>query len=304
LNCRNKGQRHKIYQTIAFGLLVSLLSACQAMPPKVNAANLSMKEAIAPILERLRYETVETDAQIIHILTIPTQRYTVVPVVSDQLQPLDAFVQQTGALAALNAGFFDPINQKTTSTIVVQGQVVADPRDNERLMENPDLTNYLDQILNRSEFRRLRCGSTEQYGIAQRQDPPATDCTLLDAIAAGPQLLPDLTSEAEGFVDRVDGQIIRDALGSTRRNARTAVGLMATGDVVWVMVAQRSPDGGMTLEELANFMRSRGIVTALNLDGGSSSALAYGDILINGRFSQAAMSSSRPVKSALIVVEK
>lgn len=284
--------------------MVGLLGACQTVPPRVNAANLSMKEAIAPILERLRYETVETDHAIVHSLTIPTQRYSVRPVVSDTLQPLTTLVRQSDALAGVNAGFFDPVNQLTTSIVIVDGQVVADPRDNDRLMENPDLTRHLDQILNRSEFRRVRCGSTERYEIVQRQMPPVADCAIVDAIAGGPQLLPELTAETEGFVDRVDGQIIRDAIGSTRRNARTAVGLTASGDVVWMMVAQRSLDGGMTLKELADFMRSRDIVSALNLDGGSSSALFYNDIFLGGRAFEASGPLQRPIKSALVVLGK
>ncbi|GFN22139.1 hypothetical protein TAMC210_04550 [Thermanaeromonas sp. C210] len=77
-----------------------------------------------------------------------------------------------------------------------------------------------------------------------------------------------------------DGQIAlpensRDPL-ITARHPRTAVGVTRDGRLEILVVDGRQPgySDGMTLYELAEFMLDRGIVAALNLDGGGSSVLA------------------------------
>lgn len=66
------------------------------------------------------------------------------------------------------------------------------------------------------------------------------------------------------------------------RNPRTAVGITADGVILLVVVDGRRPgySGGMTLVELASFLRSLGAVDATNLDGGgSSTVVAQGDVM-------------------------
>jgi hypothetical protein len=252
------------------------------------------------------YETVALPHATVHVVTIPDPvRYPLRVAVGDGLARVDQLAagvcEGDGcAIAALNAGFFDPNNGLTTSAVVVDGVLMADPRQNDRLVGNPDLAGYMDKILNRSEFRRYDCGGTPRYAIAFRQDPAPAGCALGDAVGAGPQLLPQDTSVAESFVDRAAG---RDALGSQGRNARSAVGLTAEGGVVLAMVAQvpgQSPSG-MTLAEVAEFLGDRDVVAALNLDGGSSSTLVHGGTAHYGRLTPAGEPVQRPVKSILWV---
>ena len=63
--------------------------------------------------------------------------------------------EETGARLVVNAGFFDPNNQKSVSYVTIDGQVVLNPQNNENLMGNEVLQPFLDKILNRSEFRVL-----------------------------------------------------------------------------------------------------------------------------------------------------
>jgi len=206
----------------------------------------------------------------------------------------------------LNAGFFDPSNQKSTSFIVQQGRLVADPRLNERMMENPQLEPYLPKILNRTEFRQYLCGSTVRYDFALRQDPLLTGCRLVSAVGGGPRLLPELTSIQEGFLDSSNGKVVRDPLGSTRPNARTAIGLTEDGTIVWVMVRQKPEapgNSGMSLTELAAFLKTLGVRTAMNLDGGSSSSLYYKGETFYGKVNAKGEPVKRSVKSVLLLKE-
>ncbi|MGJ3246053.1 MAG: phosphodiester glycosidase family protein [Elainellaceae cyanobacterium] len=260
----------------------------------------------------LRYEHYDLPTSWVHVLRIPiqpnsrydAQRYEVIPLVADELETVAWFAKHSRAIAVLNGGFFDPVNQATTSYVTQQGVLVADPRQNERLLNNPDLAPYIDSILTRSEFRRYQCGSQVRYDITRHDMPIPVSCEILDALGAGPQLLPDLTLEAEGFVDLRDGTIIRDAIGSRQRNARTAIGMTSQNEILWVMVAQRSDieaASGMSLPELAEFMADQGATKALNLDGGSSSSFYYKDTSHYGRLGPDGNSIQRPVKSVLIV---
>jgi hypothetical protein len=188
----------------------------------------------------LQYKTYTLTHSVVHTLRIPAQSsFTVVPAVSDSIDTLESFAKAYGAIAVLNGGFFDPTNQKSTSYVVLQGKLIADPKLNERLVNNPDLSPYLNQIFNRTEFRRYQCDSTIRYDIAPHNAPLPANCHLIDTLGGGPRLLPELTAQPEGFVDTVNGGVIRDPLGINQPNARTAIALTQTGDVIWVMVAQK-----------------------------------------------------------------
>lgn len=253
----------------------------------------------------LKYQKQELSTATVHVLRIPNHsRYAVQLDVVDGLHTVVDFAQGTPQpIAVINGGYFDPANQQTTSYIRRGGQILADPTQNTRLVDNPDLKAYLPKILNRSEFRQYQCGAKVTYAITLYNQPIPPDCTLNYALGAGPQLLPQLTSQAEGFTDLVEGQVIRDAIGSRQPNARSAVGITAKGDVIWLLVEQQSATKpGLSLPELADFMEQQGAESALNLDGGSSSSLVYQDQVITGKRLRGEP-LLRPVKSVLMVLE-
>lgn len=68
-----------------------------------------------------------------------------------------------------------------------------------------------------------------------------------------------------------------------RPHARSAVGILDNGHWVFVVADQNllNKDPGMSIPELARFMKTLGCVMALNLDGGVSSSLYFEDRLIN-----------------------
>lgn len=262
--------------------------------------------------QTLQYEVRTLPKSTVYLLRIPAHsRFRVVPAISDQVDTLETFARRHGAIAVINGGFFDPMNQQSTSYVMQQGTLVADPKQNQRLVNNPNLTPYLEQIFDRSELRRYQCGQGGQggqgfrYAIARHQAPPLTGCQLVDALGAGPQLLPNTTAVEEGFWATAAGAVIRDSLGSRQANARSAVGMTSDGNLVWVMVAQRTEaptSSGMSLEELANFMKTLGVEQAINLDGGSSSSLYYQGKTVYGKVNEAGDRIQRSIKSVLLVV--
>jgi hypothetical protein len=190
--------------------------------------------------------------------------------------------------------------------IVVQRFLVADPNQNDRLINNPKLAPYLNKILNRTEFRRYLCGQIVRYDIALHTEPPLPGCRLVDALGGGPRLLPELTLVQEGFLDFSNGEVIRDSLNSSQPNARSAIGITRDRSLLWVMVAQK-PDtpttSGMSLQALAAFLKTLGVEKAMNLDGGSSSSLYYKGKTFYGKVDEKGNLVRRSVKSVLLIQE-
>jgi Phosphodiester glycosidase len=278
---------------ISVGLLTGIL-----VIPHVGTRSQTQVAAIPP-----QYEVSQTGGYVAHVLTIG-RGYTVRPFLAETVQTIEQVAVKTKAIAVINAGFFDPTNQKTTSTVLIDSREVANPKDNERLVKNPRLSPYLSAILNRSEFRVYQCGPQVRYGIEFHSEPISGDCRLAQAVGGGPQLLPKNTSQQEGFTAYAKGELIRDAIGGTQPNARSAIGLKPDGSVVWVMVAQtRAQTSGMTLDELANFMKGLGVKSALNLDGGTSSSLYVRDKAIYGKQNEAGQPIKRAVKSVLLLLK-
>lgn len=86
---------------------------------------------------------------------------------------------------------------------------------------------------------------------------------------------PYLVKNSQVFVDMTEQKL--GAIGG--RNPRTAVGYTANNNLIIVTVDGRESSSiGMTLFELANFMKSIGCYNAMNLDGGGSTVL-----YVNGR---------------------
>ncbi len=308
---------------LACGAFFLSIGQAPPEPPQPTVALASPVDSPPP-LPAVTYEMRSLPNGIAHVVTVPPEgHYRVVPAVSDTVATVEAFAERalgaTGnpmgsaenAIAVLNAGFFDPVNQKSTSFVTIDGTLVADPGQNERLMENSRLAPYLDKILNRTEFRRYQCQqevsgmmqNRDRYEITLHSSPTPAGCQLVDALGGGPQLLPELTAEVEGFLEVVDGQVLRDSIGIYQENARSAVGLTSDGSIVWVMVAQRAnaTGDGVSLPGLAELMRSLSVIRAMNLDGGSSSALYYRGQPIYGKYDESGQAVRRPVKSVLLL---
>jgi exopolysaccharide biosynthesis protein len=85
--------------------------------------------------------------------------------------------------------------------------------------------------------------------------------------------------------------------------ARTAVGISRDGDTL-ILATVNSPNTGggttgMTLEQLAAFMRSMGAYQAMNFDGGGSASMALNGVMVSR---QGDHPTTRRVSNALMAV--
>jgi hypothetical protein len=148
-------------------------------------------------------------------------------------------------------------------------------------VENP-----LDDIAVRGEFSS-RAASLRGRAIR------SVWTEVAQAAGGGPWLVKDgqiaIDGEAQGFN--------RETF-VLRRHPRTAAGVTERGELLLVVVdGRQSFSRGMSLPELADYMKRLGAVQAINLDGGGSSTLFARGLYLNGPSDGV----PRPVSNALLI---
>lgn len=89
---------------------------------------------------------------------------------------------------------------------------------------------------------------------------------------------PYLVKNGQVYIDLAEQKL--GSIGG--RNPRTAVGYTANNNLIIVTVDGRENSSiGMTLNELANFMKSIGCINSMNLDGGGSTVLYVNGKVVN-----------------------
>lgn len=239
----------------------------------------------------------------IYIVQIDTEKCPdcIIPYVAEDLQTVKDIAVQENAFAAINAGYFDTVNHKTASYVVKDGKTIANPEDNENLMQNPSLSKYLPQILNRAEFRVLNCllntGKTiKYYDIALHNENPMK-CEIEHSIQAGPILLSEMDLEKEAFIVRQNGKVIKESAGVLHKYARSAVAVKGS-KVLLIAVGNESK---MTITELKELVKKLGAEKAMAFDGGSSTSLFVNLPEMPFELNSAKDNQARRIKSALLV---
>ena len=197
-------------------------------------------------------------------------------------------------LLTVNAGYFDPTNKKTTSFVIINKAIIENPQDNENLINNLALKPYMDLILNRSEFRILKCGNKIKYDIDNHFNSAPEECEIIHSIQAGPMLYPSITAEEEYFISKdKDNKTTRDVIRINKKLPRTAIAIK--NDKIYILISTlQSPK---TLKEMHDVMEYLKVDKGLNLDGGGSTSLNYKNIEVISEKNNTA----RMLKSFLIV---
>ena len=129
-------------------------------------------------------------------------------------------------------------------------------------------------------------------GVVVSAMPTTDEATFIRSLTAGESVRIDWSLGWAGVTDAIGGStvLMQDGhivLGSCTgaicsRNPRTSIGLTADGRIVLVVVdGRQSSSVGMSLPELANFFQRLGVESAMNLDGGGSSAMVIRGQVVN-----------------------
>lgn len=184
----------------------------------------------------------------VHLVSVNLKREDLVlrPVLapSGQRYSMQQFVKAHRPIAAINGTFFDTLTGITVGNLVSQGRLLSEGMAGSNLVFHKD-------------------GRVELLSSARNLGRYQDWADVNFAIGGGPTLL------AEGqYVMDPKGEGFRDpALFKPR--PRTAIGVTGDGKLRMVVVTH-----GVTLWTLAHIMKDLGCVHALNLDGGSSSAMS------------------------------
>ncbi len=177
-----------------------------------------------------------------------------------------------GSLLTINAGFFDPNNQKTISYIVTDRNTMEDPLFNENLMMNPVLRQNLDKIINRTEFRVVDCDGKYHYEIVPHKTSVDFECSVVTSAQGGPLILPQLQLEEEFFVVKnAQGKVVRESASVLEKTARTIIGLKGN-DIHILIITNKNPK---TIYEVRDLCQKLNLDKAMAFDGGSSTSLNY-----------------------------
>ncbi|NLI76384.1 MAG: hypothetical protein GX442_08080 [Candidatus Riflebacteria bacterium] len=125
-----------------------------------------------------------------------------------------------------------------------------------------------------------------------RINPPWT--TVQHAVCGGPRLLADGRIDINGKQEKFDSSI------TNGRHPRTAVAQTYNGDLLFLVVDGRSArSAGMTLMELASYLKRLGGRHGINLDGGGSSTM-----LVKGRVvNRPSDGRERPISNGIVITK-
>ncbi len=131
---------------------------------------------------------------------------------------------------------------------------------------------------------------------------------LDNIVSGGPLLIVNNQLIQDYTAEKISPTFIRE------RYARTAVGTLKNGHWLLAVVEQNAitQSPGMSIPELARFMKAQGCVYALNLDGGHSSTLYLNQQIMNhpsGVDDETAENTgyhapSRPIADAILIIPK
>lgn len=186
-------------------------------------------------------------------------------------EQLDSMVERTGAIAGVNGGGFDDPGGGGQGGIP-EGIVI---RDGQLLSSDAvNAKGYWTAVMDKKGI--LHVGWMTGYQAAEK------DANW--AVSFGPVLV----QNGKKF----------DGLNSGL-NPRTAVGQREDGAVLLLVIEGRHVDSlGATCSDIADIMLQYGAVNAMNLDGGSSSAMIYNGEQIT---SIASVVGVRPIPTAILV---
>ncbi|MHB8171202.1 MAG: N-acetylmuramoyl-L-alanine amidase [Thermincolia bacterium] len=197
-----------------------------------------------------KYEIINQGGNEIHLVTIKNPKLGVAVAPWGTAKKVSDLAKGTGAKLAINGGYFFT-NKKTKVSVPVTPVIANGKSVGSRAQK---------QVAKRAVFCQYSDGSME---IKQVWGPGEL-AGVKHAIGAGPMIV----SSGQAKVDASE-KWAWDITSS--KTSRSFVGLIDPNTLVLGVVTKKG--GGITPEELAKFLVSRGVKKAMLFDGGGSSAL-------------------------------
>jgi len=228
--------------------------------------------AVAPGVEYQHVIRDGVDAHVVRVDLSQPRLQVIATAEPERGLTVTEFASRTGAIVAINGDYFD-LELKPIGLAMGDGRVWAAPIESIRRQEVVGVGGRRVQIFPRKEPLR------------------APEPWMIGAVSGWPAVV-----EGCEPVDRLPGS---DHF-TLAPHPRTAVGLSADRRMLYLVVADGRREGvpGLTLPELARLMDDLGACTAVNLDGGGSSAMWVRDRIVN----QPSDLIERPVANHLAVV--
>lgn len=206
------------------------------------------------------------------------------------LETVSQIAARTGAIAAVNAGFFRLTDGSPSALLKADGALIGGtsrPRGAVAMLERDGATHLL--------FDRVTAGKGD-YRTRMGSSPD--DWARASHAVSGAGLL-----MLEGRVID-DWGVERIASGfDTTRHPRTLVGVGEGGAIWLVTIDGRNPELslGMSFSELQALARRLGLRSALNLDGGGSTTMVVRGTVVNHPSDAA---GARKVSDAIVVLPR
>jgi len=229
-------------------------------------------QPVAPGIEYRQIDRDSVDAHVVRVNLAEPQLRIVATSESERGLTVSEFGSRNGASVAINGDYFDP-ELRPVGLAMGAGRVWAEASESIRRQEVVGVGDRRVQIFPRAEPLR----TPEPW--------------MTGAVSGWPMVV-----EVCEPVARLSGS----AHFTRVAHPRTAVGLSADGLQLFLVVADGRREGvpGLTLPELATLLDELGACTALNLDGGGSSAMWVRDRIVN----QPSDLTERPVANHLAVI--
>ena len=161
-----------------------------------------------------------------------------------------------------------PQFQQPTIEIVVKEERIQKVEQGEMIQNDIPEDGYIIKIFNTTnQYEEFKLGKKVEYSNVFI--PSWHEQDIVNIMGGGPKLISDGEISVSGTEEKFSQDITEG------RAPRTAVGVTEDKHLIFVTVDGRQPELsiGMTLEELAEYLKGLNVKNAMNLDGGDSSQL-------------------------------
>lgn len=267
---------------------------------------------IAPGITYTHIKKKKPERLSIHILEVDPQKATIELVVTTkdnkQIQPLSKIATQQNALAAVNGGFFHYERDNLSDSYPVGLVKINNQWISKKFRKKGRGTIGWNKKTQKPQITRMTLAPKTHRFIINDKKPSKKEQELWNAMdyileGAPALIVHNKIIENVNQLENVGENFVEN------RHPRTAVGVKEDGHWIFVVVDGRQPrkSVGMTLHELASYMRQLGCTDALNLDGGGSSTMVIKNKVINnpsGDPKRGEAPQERPVATAILIFKK